>query len=702
MDIKQKMASKNYISYAAKVFRENVLPTLSSACVVSVSGVKENKKYIIETSWTQKCFDRNKSTLFSYFYSLSNENPNSIYELKKTFCFPIKHEGVLLERVSFSLSLKALILKEVNSVSKKDEFILEVWSNKSMNLIKSINLTACEKHGNVLSDSVFSSLEWSPDEDKLVYVAEKKKPKCAVGIFEMCNAPPQEDDDKYLVSKFNYEESWGEQMMDIINPVICVVDIMEGAVNVISSIPDSISPSQPQWGPDGTIIFEAIANYPFRLGIVYCSNRPSALCSVKYKSHEDPVFITRPSEYEANYCPRVSPCKTKFLYIHRRLSGKGDPHQGAEKLKLYLFNTQSSIEIETAFPLYIQNLPKSCWINNQDVIIPNMEKAENKAIIINTETLKVIKKVCCSSILDAQNDIAVLSYMALDSTEAKLSVICHGEHIEANDYSEKIQNIKAEPFITDGLVSWVLSLKESILAKPLIVWPHGGPHSVICNSYNHYAQVFCKLGYIVLLVNYNGSTSFSEESLLSLPGKVGAQDVHDVHSTVLSYISANENAVDRQNVYVFGGSHGGFISAHLIGQYPDFYCAAALRNPVIEIPSMSVVSDIPDWTYAVSGLNYNPSNIPNPEVYKVMLEKSPIIHAAKIKAPVLLCVGGKDARVPPSQSINFFKLLKSLDKNVQMMLYPDDSHPLSSVETEGDVFVNVCLWFNKHKRYANL
>jgi acylaminoacyl-peptidase len=164
---------------------------------------------------------------------------------------------------------------------------------------------------------------------------------------------------------------------------------------------------------------------------------------------------------------------------------------------------------------------------------------------------------------------------------------------------------------------------------PLLVCPHGGPHSAFSTAYvAQYSDYLCLYGgYAVLLVNYRGSTGYGQSQLNALPGHIGVIDVQDVYNATQAVASLNPPLVSSKRA-VFGGSHGGFLTAHMIGQYPNLFDAAALRNPVINVPAMFTTSDIPDWCVVeASGLgsyDFQRYQLPGDEQFRQMTSSSPI------------------------------------------------------------------------------
>lgn len=239
--------------------------------------------------------------------------------------------------------------------------------------------------------------------------------------------------------------------------------------------------------------------------------------------------------------------------------------------------------------------------------------------------------------------------------------------------------------------------KSHDVCQPLIVMLHGGPHSVSPSSYSRSMAFLASTGYSLLIVNYRGSLGFGEEALQSLLGKIGSQDVSDV-LTAINYV-IDMGLVDRAKISVLGGSHGGFLTTHLIGQAPDLFAAAAARNPVCNLALMVGTSDIPEWcfieTYGSEGISRF-TEAPSSKDLSVLYSKSPISHISKVKTPTIFLLGAKDLRVPVSNGLQYARALKEKGVEVKVIVFPNDTHGIEKPQSDFESFLNIGVWFKKY------
>eukprot|EP00937_MAST-01D_sp_MAST-1D-sp2_P002715 g2715.t1 len=239
---------------------------------------------------------------------------------------------------------------------------------------------------------------------------------------------------------------------------------------------------------------------------------------------------------------------------------------------------------------------------------------------------------------------------------------------------------------------------------PLVAMPHGGPHSATTCKYTPTAAFVCVAGAgaAVLHVNYRGSLGQGRAALQSLLGRCGGQDVADVDAAVGAALA--QGAGDPGRVSVVGGSHGGFLGAHMVAQHPGRYRAACLRNPVTDIASMVHRTDIPDWCFVECGLPFDferGAKVPSAEELLAMRAASPIARLADIRAPVLLLLGERDRRVPPSVGLDFYHQLRAhgggaARTDTRIMRYPKDTHAIDTPGSEADAWLHVLLFLRQH------
>ncbi|KAJ3022358.1 hypothetical protein HKX48_006392 [Thoreauomyces humboldtii] len=198
------------------------------------------------------------------------------------------------------------------------------------------------------------------------------------------------------------------------------------------------------------------------------------------------------------------------------------------------------------------------------------------------------------------------------------------------------------------------------------------------------------------MINYRGSTGFGKDGIDSLVGKVGDLDVEDCQYIAEKLRTSGE--VDPARVAVWGGSHGGFLTAWLVGKFPDYYKAAVLRNPVINMGSNLAQSDIPDWSLAEAGIDYDLDHPPliTPDIYEKTWAMSPMSVAAAVKTPCLVMLGDSDRRVPNYEGLNWFYYLKGRNVDARAMMFSDNGHALDGVEAEKLGLEAIAAFFVEH------
>lgn len=691
--------------------------TLSQIPALVGARIYEKQAIInVATVWSQRNYEEEVTTKFTKNFFLSPD----LKLLGETF--PVDQTKELLSTHSKTEKYRAALIKN----GEGSQFI-SIWKNQS--LFRNVALKDSEIHGDVYADGEFANFEFSPDETRLLFVAEKKIPK-RITLNKRKTAKDEEKNNKDTPreSAEEFIQDWGEQLVGKKKSVLVQYNIDKDEVELVKLTDDEITNrqcmAQPTWSPDGSyIVGLAYKTEPRKLGLIYCSNRENIL----FKLEHDGTFTELEGEGKSIKNPRFSPDGSVLVWLQRATNG---PHHACMQLVKMNTNLQSKPEIvvdivqtsqlttneKLFYGLYCVNFTRRFWANdNKRIILSTSQRNTVNTYCINIETNAITELEYSNGsqvLLDVHNDMIVVSrrnalmpdVLAIGKLPAsgqeaeiqwmeltEINSIDGLENCMYKYFTLKQDTSNAVQEFTSIYVGPKSGNKNSV---PLLLWPHGGPHSAFANGLALEPTVLLSMGYAILLVNYRGSVGAGQASVDSLPGHCGSHDVSDCLLALKEALS-QMSWLDEARVALIGGSHGGFLVTHLAGQTPDKWRAVVTRNPVIDVASMSVVSDIPDWCYVETGYEYTQLGPVSEDILLAMRRCSPILHAHKVKAPTLLQVGLKDLRVPPSQAKEFYHILKANGTPVKMNVY-DDNHPLSSVVVEMEDIVSTILWLEEH------
>jgi dipeptidyl aminopeptidase/acylaminoacyl peptidase len=217
--------------------------------------------------------------------------------------------------------------------------------------------------------------------------------------------------------------------------------------------------------------------------------------------------------------------------------------------------------------------------------------------------------------------------------------------------------------------TWVLSPAGAQGPLPTVLSIIGGPGATWGPVAWLPDLALAERGYRVLRPDPRGSGSYGRAWIDAITGAWGGADADD-HMAVCDWAVA-EGLADPARLAVHGLSYGGFMTSWLVGQ-TDRFCAAISSNGVSNQVSAVANCDLGVlWTPRL-GWGFPPDGVER------LWAQSPLAHADRIRTPLLMLQGEADLRCPASDNEQLFAALRVRGREVEYVLYPDESHVMQS------------------------
>jgi dipeptidyl aminopeptidase/acylaminoacyl peptidase len=204
--------------------------------------------------------------------------------------------------------------------------------------------------------------------------------------------------------------------------------------------------------------------------------------------------------------------------------------------------------------------------------------------------------------------------------------------------------------------------------RPAVIFFHGGSRRQMVLGFHYsgyyngtYAmnQHMASKGYVVLAVNYRSGIGYGMEFREALNyGARGASEVYDVLGAGL-YLRGRSD-VDAARIGLWGGSYGGFLTAHGLAQASDLFAAGVDLHGVH------------DWNVGIR--TFVPSYAPSDSLRRLAFNSSPMAYIDRWRSPVLVIHGDDDRNVSFSETVTLVEALRERGVEVEQLIFPDEIH----------------------------
>lgn len=247
---------------------------------------------------------------------------------------------------------------------------------------------------------------------------------------------------------------------------------------------------------------------------------------------------------------------------------------------------------------------------------------------------------------------------------------------------------------TDGVTVGALLFKPlgytSGRRYPLVLSIHGGPNGqdehLFGPGQNFERQLFAAQGYLVLAVNYRGSSGRGAAWKRAIFADWGNKEVKDLLAGV-DYLVA-QGLADPERLGIGGWSYGGILTDYTIATTTRFKAAYSGAGSALQTSMYGSDQYVYQYEHELGA----------PWKNKPLWDKLsyPFWHADRITTPTLFLGGQSDFNVPVTGGEQMYQALKSLGVPTQLVVYPDQFHGITRPSFVLDRLERYQAWLGRY------
>jgi dipeptidyl aminopeptidase/acylaminoacyl peptidase len=236
----------------------------------------------------------------------------------------------------------------------------------------------------------------------------------------------------------------------------------------------------------------------------------------------------------------------------------------------------------------------------------------------------------------------------------------------------------------DGLtIHGYLTLPKGLppVNLPIVVNPHGGPWARDVWGFDPETQFLANRGVGVLQINFRGSTGYGKSFWQAGFKQWGGRMQDDISDGVQWLI--RQGIADPKRIGIYGASYGGYATLAGLAFTPDLYACGIDYVGVSNL--FTLLETLPPYWELGRRMMYE--MVGDPEKDEALLKQvSPVFHAARIQAPLLVAQGANDPRVKKAESDQIVQALRQRGVDVEYIVKENEGHGFRNEENRFDFY----------------